>query len=173
MKKIKKVWAGSRLLILILTLAASPAAAGELLSFPVDDLEGVVDKGSVVLDAEVKGVNGACLRIDAPAPRVVPLFETGDLDVEKARLIYRARLKVKNLKGSAFLEMWCRFPAKGEYFSRGLANPLGGDSDWVEREIFFFLQAGQNPDNIKLNLVVNGTGTVWIDDISLSTGPLK
>ena len=24
-----------------------------------------------------------------------------------------------------------------------------------------FLKKGENPDNVKLNLVINGTGTVW------------
>ena len=28
-------------------------------------------------------------------------------------------------------------------------------------------EASQNPDNVKLNLVVEGSGTVWIDDIRL------
>jgi hypothetical protein len=35
----------------------------------------------------------------------------------------------------------------------------------------FFLEAGQKPDLIRLNLVVNGTGTVWIDDIRLLRQP--
>lgn len=44
---------------------------------------------------------------------------------------------------------------------------------WTTVETPFFLQKGQNPDNIKLNLVVNGKGTVWIDDIKLIKGPLQ
>lgn len=36
----------------------------------------------------------------------------------------------------------------------------------------FFLQKGENPDNVKLNLVIEGKGTVWIDDIHLYKGPL-
>ena len=37
---------------------------------------------------------------------------------------------------------------------------------------WFFLKEGENPDNIKLNLVINGKGTVWIDDIRLVKGRL-
>jgi hypothetical protein len=37
----------------------------------------------------------------------------------------------------------------------------------------FFLKAGQKPEKITLNLVINGTGTVWIDDIVLAKEPLK
>jgi hypothetical protein len=69
--------------------------------------------------------------------------------------------------------MWCGFTGKGEFFSRGLQRPLSGTMEWTTVEIPFFLQKGQNPDNIKLNLVVNGKGTVWIDDIKLIKGPLQ
>jgi hypothetical protein len=35
------------------------------------------------------------------------------------------------------------------------------------------LQKGQNPDKVTLNLIINGKGTVWIDNIVLSKEPLK
>jgi len=35
----------------------------------------------------------------------------------------------------------------------------------------FFFKKGENPDNIKLNLIIKGKGTVWIDDIRLLKGP--
>jgi hypothetical protein len=69
--------------------------------------------------------------------------------------------------------MWCHFPGKGEFFSRGLQTALTGSSDWNSQETFFFLKKGENPDNVKLNLVISGKGTVWIDDIHLIKGPLN
>jgi hypothetical protein len=45
--------------------------------------------------------------------------------------------------------------------------------DWTMEEIPFFLKKGKNPDNVKLNLVFDGTGTAWIDDIRLLKGPLQ
>ena len=68
--------------------------------------------------------------------------------------------------------MWCRFPGKGEFFSRGLQSPLTGTTDWTTEETAFFLKKGENPDNVKLNLVINGSGTAWIDDVRLLKGPL-
>ena len=38
---------------------------------------------------------------------------------------------------------------------------------WAEYEIPFLLEKGQEPDLVKLNLTVEGTGTVWIKDIEL------
>jgi hypothetical protein len=43
---------------------------------------------------------------------------------------------------------------------------------WMTVATPFFLQAGQKPDLIRLNLAVNGTGKVWIDDIRLMRQPL-
>jgi len=69
--------------------------------------------------------------------------------------------------------MWCHFPGKGEFFSRALQSPLSGSNEWTSQETPFFLKKGENPDNIKINVVVNGKGTVWIDDIHLVKAPLK
>ena len=68
--------------------------------------------------------------------------------------------------------MWCVFEGRGEYFSRGLDNPLTGTIEWTRRQIPFFLKAGENPDRLLLNLVVDGRGTVWIDDIVVTRGAL-
>ncbi|MCZ6549959.1 MAG: hypothetical protein V3R69_01565 [candidate division NC10 bacterium] len=100
------------------------------------------------------------------------LFEVGDLTVENARLIYQAKVRTAGVDGQVYLEMWCHFPGKGEFFSRGLETPLTGTTEWTTEETSFFLKKGQKPDYIKLNLVINGTGTAWIDDIRLLKGPL-
>lgn len=71
------------------------------------------------------------------------------------------------------IEMWCCFAGKGEFFSRDLRSPLSETTDWSDEETPFFLQKGENPDNVKLNLVIDGTGTVWIDDLRLGKGALK
>jgi hypothetical protein len=38
------------------------------------------------------------------------------------------------------------------------------------QETPFILQPGQNPDLIRLNLVIDGTGVVWIDSLRLTRG---
>jgi serine/threonine protein kinase len=111
-------------------------------------------------------------RIEVKEPRIVPLFEIADPDVESCRLIYRAKLKTEDLRGKAYLEMRCRFPDAGEFFSKGLDNPLLGTTDWVSRETPFFLKKGERPDLLKLNVVIEGTGTLWIKDISLRKASL-
>ncbi len=111
-------------------------------------------------------------QVDCRKPQTFRLFEVKDLDVEKCMVIYRAQLKTDGVEGQAYLEMWCRFPGKGEYFSRGLGNPVTGSNEWASYETPFFLKKGERPDLIKLNLVVKGTGKVWIKDVELLKGAL-
>lgn len=144
-----------------------------LKSYPMDSLDGLIVQSDVSIDKEVSSDGKGSLKITAVAPRVVRLFETGDLNVDDARLIYQARLRTQDVKGRVFLEMWCHFPGKGEFFSRGLQNPLTGTNEWTAEETPFFLKKGEKPDNVKLNLVIDSSGTVWIDDIKLLKAPLK
>ena len=140
---------------------------------PVDNTDGVLTQSGVAFDHAVTSDGAGALRIDASGPIVVRLYEVSGLSIEDARLIYRARVKTENLEGQAFLEMWCVIPGMGEYFSRSLQSPMSGTADWSTQETPFFLQKGQRPDLVKLNVVINGRGTLWIDDIVLSRGPLK
>lgn len=143
----------------------------EIQRFPLDNLQGLISRSDVQIDKQVSTDGNGSLRITATEPKVVRLFEAGDVDIENASLIYRAKVRTENVEGQVYLEMWCHFAHKGEFFSRGLQTPLTGTTEWTSEEIPFLLKKGENPDNVKLNLVINGTGTVWIDDIRLLKGP--
>jgi hypothetical protein len=45
-------------------------------------------------------------------------------------------------------------------------------SDWKTVQTPFIFQKGQKPDKATLNVVINGIGTVWVDDVVLSKEPL-
>lgn len=145
----------------------------ELQHFPIDSMQGIITQSGVQIDKQVSSDGKGSLRITVTEPTVVRLFEVGDIDIEDARLIYQARIRTEGVEGQVYLEMWCHFPGKGEFFSRGLQTPLTGTTGWTTEETPFFLKKGENPDNVKLNLVINGKGTAWIDDIRLLKGPLR
>jgi len=145
----------------------------ELKMFPVDNLEGIITQSGVEIDKAVSSDGNGSLKITATEPAVVRLFEVGDIDIENARLIYQAKIRTDNIDGKVYLEMRCNFPGKGEFFSRGLQTPLTGTTNWTTEETPFFLKKGENPDNVKLNLIIDGKGTAWIDDIRLMKGPLQ
>lgn len=144
----------------------------ELRRFALDNTDGLITQSGVRIDEQISSDGNGSLRIEAMEPTTIRLFETGDIDIENTHLIYQAKVRTENVEGQVYLEMWCHFPGKGEYFSKGLMNPLSGTNDWTSAETLFFLKKGESPDNVKLNLVVDGKGTVWIDDIRLLKGPL-
>lgn len=153
-------------------------ATNELKHYSLDSMEGILDQDKVILDKQISSDGNGSLRIEAKDPTTVRLFETGDIDIEDARLIFQARVRIENVEGQVYQEIRCRFSSPGfpgiaESFSKGLMNPLSGTTDWTTLETPFLLQKGENPDNVKLNLVIDGKGTVWIDDIRLVKGPLK
>ena len=150
-----------------------PTETTELRHYPADTMEGIIAASGVQIDNEISSDGGGSLRVTTTEPSTVRLYETGDIDVENARLIYRAKLRTEEVVGQVYLEMWCRFPGKGEFFSRALHSPLSGSQEWTSQETPFFLKSGENPDNIKINLVVNGRGKAWIDDIRLLKAPLE
>ncbi len=145
----------------------------ELRRFALDNTEGLITQSGVRIDEQISSDGNGSLRIEATESTTIRLFETGDIDIEDTRLIYQARLRTEDIEGLVYLEMWCHFAGIGDAFSRGLGTPLTGTTEWTTEEIPFFLKKGENPDNVKLNLVIKGKGTAWIDDIRLLKGPLK
>jgi hypothetical protein len=153
--------------------AEGPAPVVELKRLPLDTAIGILTATGVTFDPDQSVDGKGSLRVAASAPTTVRLYELGDIDVENARLIYQASLRTENAEGRVYLEMWCHFPGRGEYFSRGLASAPVGTTNWTTQETIFFLQPGENPDNVKLNVVLEGPGTAWIDDIKVLRGPLQ
>lgn len=158
--------------MLVAGCAQREAEPNDIRYYSMDTTEGIISLDCISIDPSIKVRGTSSLKITAPDSMTVRLYETGEIDVENARLVYRARLRTENVRGPVYLEMWCRFPRGGEYFSRGVEQALTGTNDWSSAEIPFMLKAGENPDNVKLNLVIGGPGTVWIDDVHLARAPL-
>lgn len=159
--------------LIICSGAISVLFPEEIESYTLDGTEKVISQQGVGFDSAVSVDGNGSLKITATEPVVINLFETVDIYIENAYLVYSADIKTRGVTGNVYLEMWCVFKDKSEYFSRALDNPFTGTIDWAKQQTPFLLQQGQNPDNVKLNLVINGQGTVWIDNISLLKEPLK
>jgi hypothetical protein len=152
---------------LLVACSAGAQANPELRHFPIADLSGLRTQAGVVFDETTSSDGNGSVKIVADEPVTVRLYEVEGLDIDQARLVYRAKVRTEDVDGQVILEMWCRFPGKGEFFSRAFDQPLSGTTDWTSLEAPFFLEAGQTPDLVKLNIIINGTGTVWVDDIHL------
>jgi len=164
-------WSGLLIIGLGLALWAGPARAQErlLVQLPLEKVESLATV--LVLDHQDPAQGRSAVKIISPGPASICLGLIENLKVEDAgeayKLVYQAQVRSKDLKGNAFLEMWCFFGSDGPYFSRGLNSFITGTTGWTTLATPFFLQPGQTPTRITLNLYVNGSGTVWVDDIKL------
>ncbi len=144
-----------------------PQPAGpsqELKSFTVSD---------PTITKETIWVEGDVWRVNTDSDQTVRLFAIPDPDVEQCTLTYRAQMKTEAVNGRTYLEMWCRFPGGGEFFSKGFNNALKGTNDWTSCEIPFYLKKGQKPDLLKLNLVVEGKGSVLLRNVRVLYTPIQ
>ena len=107
-------------------------------------------------------------------PRSVPLFEVDARGVDHGLPVHRAKPKTEGPAGRAYSEMWSRISGP-EYFSKGRAfGPVAsGTTDWTINETPFLLQKGQAPSLVRLNVAVEGTGTVLVKDVELLRSPLR
>jgi hypothetical protein len=155
-------------LIVGLALTTTTTHAQELKKLSLDNPS--TASPIITADPQAKAEGESSLKITTRWPTTVSLGEVTDLDVEGAKLVYSAKVKT-TLTGSAFLEMWAHVGG-GQYFSRGMKDTVSQKADWKTIKTPFMFQKGQKPDKVTLNLVINGTGTVWIDDIVLTKEPL-
>jgi hypothetical protein len=110
--------------------------------------------------------------VDSKEEQTIRLFEVQEPQAEQCLISYRAKMKTDGLAGRAYLEMWCRLPGHGEFFSKGLNQAAKGTTDWASYEVPFYLKKEQKPDLIKLNLIVEGRGKVWLRDVQLFKTPM-
>jgi len=157
------------ILLSILALGSELTMADNLKKLSLDDASCLGT--TIETDSNVKIEGNASVKITTKHPTTVCLGEVLGLDVENARLLYKAKVK-SELDGAAFLEMWAHVGGNA-YFSKGMNDPIEGKSEWKSIQTPFVFQKGQKPDKVTLNLVINGKGTVWVDDVVLSKAPLK
>jgi len=152
-----------------LALTACLAYAEDLKRLNLDDASAIGT--TIQTDTQVKAEGKGSIKITTQWPTTICLGEVSGLNIENAKLLYKAKVK-SDLDGSAFLEMWVSIGG-GQYFSRGMNDVVSQKTDWKTIQTPFLFQKGQKPDKVTLNLVINGKGTVWIDDIVLSKEPLQ
>lgn len=116
-------------------------------------------------------VEDQALVLESNEKTTVNLFEVTQPPVEQCILTYRAMAKADKLEGKAYLEMQCRFPRVGEHSAKGMDKALDGLSDWSLLETEVYLGSGQKPDSLRLNLVMEGPGTVRMKDVELIKTP--
>ena len=105
-------------ILALLAMIASSAYAQELKKLNLDDASAIGT--TIQTDTQVKAEGKGSIKITTRWPTTICLGEIAGLDVENAKLIYKAKVK-RDLDGTAFLEMWAHVGG-GQYFSRGIQS---------------------------------------------------
>jgi hypothetical protein len=167
----------SRFLIAALVLLAAtagcnnkgPAKPSDIEAFSCDSMDKVVAGDQVSFDKDFSADGKGSLKITVEQPATVPLFEVPAPGAENAKYVFKAQVNMKDLLGDASLQMKIQFKSGGEVNAYQTTKGTGA---WTPMETFGIVQKGQKPDTVKLYLLVNGTGTCWVDDVHLVQVPL-
>ena len=172
MKEYGRIWVRKIPSVFVLLLLALPSQtfAEEIKKLSLDENASLGT--SIVTDPKMKTEGNASVRISTLWPTTICLGEFSGLNIDNTKIVYEAKVRSEGLEGTAFLEMWCHV-AGGQYFSRGMNSVVTGTTDWKKLETTFFLQPGQKAERVTLNIVINGKGAVWVDDVRLLKEPLK
>jgi len=131
-------------------------------------------KGATIVTDDVEGKVLSVTRTSGMKQQIA-LGKFDKPEIKKPTYAVRGKIRYKGVTKNSFLEMWSHFPEpkKGAYFSRTMA-PSGpqafivGDSPWREFTIPFFSNDDTPaPERLELNIVLPGTGAVWISDMRL------
>ncbi len=160
-------------LFAFLAVAVPAAELTVIARAPLDSLDEVEATSNMRIDTVQSADGNGSLRIRAKAPQRVLLLEAVKVDVEGVNLVFQAEIRSGALKGSAYLEIECRFQGAGSYVSRALDYSLSGTTSFVSAETSYRLGKGEKPETVRLYLVIDGKGTVWADDVRLATRPVE
>lgn len=106
-------------------------------------------------------------KITNPPTQRTILFQIDNPEISSEKIAYKTKIRPENLEGEAFIEMLCYFKNKGEFFSRALTEKITGTDGWKETETYFHFTDGLKPESIRLNVIIEGKGTVYVDTIFL------
>lgn len=165
---------------------AKPAQAGtraqrSFARFAVDELPPLAPTFKhagvkVVFDRRKSSDMHGSARIEAsrPGTHIIRLYRVEGLQVQPPeQLAYSARLMTGGLHGAAYLRLQASVPQRKTGQAFGMIQAIQGNSfpDWTRSQTILALRPGEVATAAELQLVVEGAGTVWIDDVHLAAMP--
>lgn len=166
----------SSVLVGILILGSVISIADEkIIEFPITGVESIEPSGSAQMDTADENA----LLITTEGETKVELFDIDGSGLGDKKLTYSARMRSEDLtatdetKGIAYLELTVLFPDGEELVVRGPRVPISGTTEWKSADTVLYVDKGGDPQSVNLDLVVDGAGKVWVQDVRLSTRPLR
>ncbi|MDN5278031.1 MAG: hypothetical protein PWR01_1996 [Clostridiales bacterium] len=154
-----------RVFALVLMLFINTVTAAESISRNACDGVDCVSP-VVVLDSATKVEGENSLKIVAVAPCRVTVGRFSGTDFDNFTLKTTAKIKAELETGVVVLETLVKSKG-GFYFSRAMDQQIGPKTQWQKVFTRFFFKEKERPDEIFVNLIIEGNGTVWVDDINI------
>ena len=146
-------------------------------NFQVNSLNRVISKFNLKLDDEVSYDGLGSIRVDSKDTTTAYIFVLYDIPVKRAKLTWEAYCKSEDLKGKAFLEMGVQISKKYrkelESYLHQSKDFLRGTTNWQKIKVEFLVLENLKVDVVQLNLIIEGEGTVWIDQVRLTVLPIR
>jgi hypothetical protein len=170
--------------LLILALVSSARSADVLRTLSWSELKasGELTAGEILSPEPPE--KGEILKIENPVdkPKQVTLFELKSPGIHAASYALQGRIRYENMKTRgwlpreySYLEMWSYLSDGNFFFSRtlGTTGPmqrLSGTSGWrgVRLPAFIDYETTARPDRLVVNLVFQGSGTVYLGPLELA-----
>jgi hypothetical protein len=163
------------LILVILWLAAGCGSREPVLvaAHSCDELAGLVDQDEeLTIDRQDKFEGEGALYVKASEKRAVRLLELENPELEDVLITCTAQAKCIGIWGRAYLELFCSVPGEGDFTARDWDHAVHATQDWTPVRVEYRLEDGQRPDRLRLSLVINSAGSVWLDDIRITATPL-
>ena len=149
------------------------------IQFPITNINEIITQSGVEIDKDTSKDGSESLLVNSTEPTTIELFELKNEDFGNKRLTYKAQMRSQDLvdtedsRGISYIELLAKFPDGDAIVSRGPRVPISGTTDWSYAKTVLYIDKATAPESVKLNLVVEGQGKVWIDDIKLEVIPLR
>jgi hypothetical protein len=152
--------------IFSLIFALAPVGAAPFATFNCEDITNISPVIKIDDQFKFEGKSSICVNAGSPCRVTVAEFD----GIEKKNFILHSAAMVKtDLAPGAFVfEIVVKFNG-GYYYSRAIDQRIVGKKDWQKVTTDFFFKQGQSPEKVYVNLIIEGSGKVWIDDIKLSS----
>ncbi|MEZ0276387.1 MAG: serine/threonine-protein kinase, partial [Roseimicrobium sp.] len=144
-----------------------PAPYRTLFTQEAASLAQVVTKIST--DSGITKDGHGSLKIEAPQGATLTIAEQDGLETPPGGTIWcRAHLRCEGISGRAFLMVHLETASGALLYSKGEPQSVSGTEDWREVLIPIRLDAQSSIKKVRVNLIVQGPGTVWVDDIQIT-----
>ncbi|GAB4272993.1 MAG: hypothetical protein Kow0029_12180 [Candidatus Rifleibacteriota bacterium] len=137
-------------------------SAQEILAIPLDSLNEVSPK--IELDSECKVEGNNSIKITAVTPCRVTIHKIDGMGRDNFNLKTYLMIKTELEEGTVILETLVKVKG-GIYFSRALDQKVCGSSDWKQIYTNFRFKKDESPDEVLVNLIIEGRGIVWADEL--------